>query len=117
MLSRGLVTAPPWRRSLAVTHHRQASLAAAAAAPQPVREGVPLPLSIGPGLQLLSQSYAVEGRQLRLVAPLDVDAVMDAYVAAARDGDPYWCVRVSTVLPHYGGIHPFTRPINKSLTR
>ncbi|WIA35241.1 hypothetical protein OEZ86_003702 [Tetradesmus obliquus] len=37
----------------------------------------------------MQQEYSVAGRVLRLVAPLDVDAVMDMYIEAGIDGDPY----------------------------
>lgn len=39
----------------------------------------------------MQQEYSVAGRVLRLVAPLDVDAVMDMCIEAGIDGDPYWC--------------------------
>jgi hypothetical protein len=38
----------------------------------------------------LEQEYSVAGRVLRLVAPIHVDAVMDMYIEAGIDGDPYW---------------------------
>ncbi|KAF6264324.1 hypothetical protein COO60DRAFT_176136 [Scenedesmus sp. NREL 46B-D3] len=55
------------------------------------REGRPLDVCVGPGFQLMEQEYSVAGRVLRLLAPIDVDAVMDMYIAAGIDGDPYWC--------------------------
>jgi len=30
-------------------------------------------------------------RVLRLISPLDVDAVLDLYIAQGLDRDPYWC--------------------------
>jgi hypothetical protein len=30
-------------------------------------------------------------RVLRLISPLDVDAVLDYYIAQGLDRDPYWC--------------------------
>ena len=59
-------------------------------------EGRPLPgLALpGPGgapLPLLEQRFDIGGALFRLVAPADVDGVIDAYIAAgAVDCDPYW---------------------------
>lgn len=43
------------------------------------------------GLQLLEQRLLIQGHTFNLVAPADVDAVIDFYVASNRlDADPYW---------------------------
>lgn len=85
-------------------HAAAASAAAAAAgstsrdssstAAQPAcLEGRPLDACIGPpgcALQLMAQEYSVAGKLMRLVMPLDVDAVLDMYIQQGTDGDPYW---------------------------
>ena len=45
-------------------------------------EGTPLDSSIGPGLQLMEQQFKVADHLLRLISPMDVDAVMDMYIEA-----------------------------------
>lgn len=48
-------------------------------------------MTVGPGLQLHEQAYSVGQHVLRLISPVDVDAVLDFYIAAGLDRDPYWC--------------------------
>ncbi len=67
--------APPPRRQAA-----RAAAAAAAASQHP--EGRLLPARLGPArLQLMVQRFEVAGRQLQVITPADVDAVLDMYIA------------------------------------
>ena len=79
---------------------RRTAAAAAAASPPPPSpsnppqqqqrlEGTPLDATLD-GLQLLRQEFTVGGRALRVVCPADPDAVLDRYIEAGSDGDPYW---------------------------
>jgi predicted nicotinamide N-methyase len=52
-------------------------------------EGAPLGAALD-GLPLLLQEFAAGGAPLRVVCPADPDAVLDRYIAAGADGDPYW---------------------------
>lgn len=47
--------------------------------------GQPIDTVLEPGLQLMQQHLTLEGRQLTLVVPRDVDAVLDMYIDR---GDP-----------------------------
>ncbi|GIL85982.1 hypothetical protein Vretimale_9023 [Volvox reticuliferus] len=68
--------------------------AADAAAPSspPSLEGTSVPwASLGPSLDLIQQRYRIGGATFRLLAPRDVDAVMDMYIEKGLlDSDPYW---------------------------
>lgn len=46
-------------------------------------EGLLLDEEVGPGLRLLRQRFEVAGRQLDLITPADVDAVLDMYIEGA----------------------------------
>lgn len=49
-------------------------------------EGVPLDTCIGPGLRLIRQEYKVGDTILNMIAPEDVDAVMDWYIEQGGSG-------------------------------
>jgi hypothetical protein len=73
-------------------HASSSSAAAAAPTPPPAAgrlEGAPLDARLD-GLALLQQEFDVSGRALRMVCPADPDAVLDRYIEAGIDGDPYW---------------------------
>ncbi|GLC46867.1 hypothetical protein PLESTM_001936200 [Pleodorina starrii] len=60
--------------------------------PAPPLEGTPVPwASLGPSLDLIQQRFRVGSSTFRLLAPRDVDAVMDMYLdKGLLDADPYW---------------------------
>ncbi|KAK9829936.1 hypothetical protein WJX72_008749 [[Myrmecia] bisecta] len=54
-------------------------------------EGVPLDITLEPGIRLMQQTLRVGDMALILVVPADIDAVMDMYIDRGQeDRDPYW---------------------------
>lgn len=86
---RPLHPAPHLPLATATTAPARAASAHAATAQQPTQssklEGRPLARSIGPGLQLMEQRYQVAEQELVMVAPMDVDAVMDMYIESGEE--------------------------------
>lgn len=86
---RPLHTAPHLPLATATSAPARAASAHAATAQQPTKssklEGRPLERSIGPGLQLMEQRYQVADQELVMVAPMDVDAVMDMYIESGEE--------------------------------
>jgi hypothetical protein len=60
----------------------------------PKLEGRPLDASIGPGLKLMEQQFRIANHLLRLISPMDVDAVMDMYIEAGMS--PIACKRIGS---------------------
>jgi predicted nicotinamide N-methyase len=55
--------------------------------PNPTQSAVSLP----PAPQTTHTHINHVCRVLRLISPMDVDAVLDYYIAQGLDRDPYWC--------------------------
>ncbi|GIL61774.1 hypothetical protein Vafri_16165 [Volvox africanus] len=78
--------------SIAAATSPDAAASSSSSSSSPSLEGTPVPwASLGSSLDLIQQRFRIGGATFRLLAPRDVDAVMDMYLEKGLlDSDPYW---------------------------